>query len=146
MIEGDGEGNLETGKGIEARPFIAVLDHDRLAYFERWNGIFWNPDGPELRGRITVKYDDPYKTAERFPPEPPEEASDQPAAYHYSVPALPHRSDFNVAPTTDRNGMASHGVPADPSSGDGRFANQPERGFRAKLARLIQPKRSRLAE
>lgn len=46
---------------------LDVIDHDRLAYFERWNGIFWDPDGPELRARVTQAYDDPHRTVDRFP-------------------------------------------------------------------------------
>jgi ABC-type polysaccharide/polyol phosphate transport system ATPase subunit/GT2 family glycosyltransferase len=44
----------------------AVLDHDRAAYVERWTGIYYDPDGPELRSRITRVFDDPARTAERF--------------------------------------------------------------------------------
>jgi GT2 family glycosyltransferase len=48
---------------------LDVVNHDRLAYFERWNGIFWHPQGPELRGRITIDYQDPHRTADRYPVE-----------------------------------------------------------------------------
>jgi FkbM family methyltransferase len=46
-----------------------VLQRDRQAYRERWAGTFWDADGPELRGRLTLNYDDPHRTADRFPRE-----------------------------------------------------------------------------
>jgi GT2 family glycosyltransferase len=48
-----------------------VMVRDRAAYRERWDGVFWNPDGPDLRDRVEVAYDDPHRTASRFPIERP---------------------------------------------------------------------------
>ena len=48
-----------------------VLVRDRAAYRERWDGIFWDPDGPELRDRIELAYDDTHQTARRFPRDEP---------------------------------------------------------------------------
>jgi GT2 family glycosyltransferase len=45
---------------------IAVMDHDRKAYLERWTGIYYDPKGPDRRGRISTKFDDPDRTAEQF--------------------------------------------------------------------------------
>jgi GT2 family glycosyltransferase len=44
----------------------ALLDADRKAYLERWTGIFYHPDRPDPRGRVSVRYDDPDRIAERF--------------------------------------------------------------------------------
>jgi GT2 family glycosyltransferase len=44
----------------------ALLDADRRAYVERWTGIYHDPAQPDSRGRITVRYDDPARTAETF--------------------------------------------------------------------------------
>jgi GT2 family glycosyltransferase len=44
-----------------------TLARDREAYRQRWEGIFWNSDGPDLRDRIEIQHDDPYQTAARFP-------------------------------------------------------------------------------
>jgi hypothetical protein len=56
------------GANIEVRQTnLDVMKHDREAYQERWSGIFWDPEGPELRGRMTLAYDDPHQTARRFP-------------------------------------------------------------------------------
>jgi hypothetical protein len=44
-----------------------VMVRDRAAYRERWEGVFWNSEGPDLRDRIEVAYDDPHRTASRFP-------------------------------------------------------------------------------
>ena len=44
-----------------------LLMRDREAYRQRWAGVYWDPEGPELRDRIEVRYDDPYHTASRFP-------------------------------------------------------------------------------
>jgi GT2 family glycosyltransferase len=44
-----------------------TLARDREAYRQRWEGIFWRPDGPDLRDRIEIRHDDPYQTAARFP-------------------------------------------------------------------------------
>jgi GT2 family glycosyltransferase len=49
----------------------AVLARDREAYRQRWSGIYWDPDGPELRDRVTLAYDDPHRTALRFPKDGP---------------------------------------------------------------------------
>jgi len=43
-----------------------VLDHDRKAYIERWTGIYYHPEKPDLRGRVSVRYDDPTHTADIF--------------------------------------------------------------------------------
>ncbi len=45
----------------------AVLGRDREAHQQRWKGIYWDPDGPDLRERVTLAYDDPHRTAHRFP-------------------------------------------------------------------------------
>ena len=58
------------GANVEVRQTNQdVMTHDREAYHARWNGIFWDPEGPELRGRITLAHDDPYQTFLRFPVE-----------------------------------------------------------------------------
>ena len=49
----------------------ATLSRDREAYRRRWEGIYWDPEGPELRDRIKLPYDDPHHTASRFPSEDP---------------------------------------------------------------------------
>jgi len=49
-----------------------VMVRDRMAYRERWEGVFWNPEGPDLRDRIEIAYDDPHHTASRFPIERPD--------------------------------------------------------------------------
>lgn len=67
------------GANVEVRQSNqATLEHDRQAYHERWNGIFWDPDGPELRGRVTLEFEDPHQTASRFPPDEP--PTDDPGA------------------------------------------------------------------
>jgi glycosyltransferase involved in cell wall biosynthesis len=48
-----------------------VLVRDRAAYRERWDGIFWDAEGPELRDRIELAYEDSHQTARRFPHEEP---------------------------------------------------------------------------
>jgi GT2 family glycosyltransferase len=48
-----------------------LLARDREAYRQRWEGVFWEPDGPELRDRLGVRYDDPHHTAQRFPSDEP---------------------------------------------------------------------------
>ena len=48
-----------------------VLVRDRAAYRERWEGVFWDPNGPELRDRMERAYDDPHRTARRFPHDGP---------------------------------------------------------------------------
>ena len=48
-----------------------LLARDREAYRQRWEGIFWEPDGPELRDQLTVSFDDPSRTASRFPSDQP---------------------------------------------------------------------------
>jgi glycosyltransferase involved in cell wall biosynthesis len=45
----------------------ALLARDREAYRRRWEGVFWDPSGPELRERVELAYDDPHRTASRFP-------------------------------------------------------------------------------
>lgn len=44
-----------------------TLAKDREAYRQRWDGIFWDASGPDLRDRAEVRFDDPYHTAQRFP-------------------------------------------------------------------------------
>jgi len=44
----------------------AVMRQDSQAYLERWTGIYYHPDQADLRGRKTVMFDDPQRTAERF--------------------------------------------------------------------------------
>jgi len=48
-----------------------LLARDREAYRQRWEGIFWDPAGPELRDQLSVAYDDPHRTASRFPSDEP---------------------------------------------------------------------------
>ena len=48
-----------------------MLSRDREAYRQRWQGVFWYPDEPELRDRIEISYEDPHHTAQRFPGEQP---------------------------------------------------------------------------
>ncbi|MFN8633093.1 MAG: glycosyltransferase [Chloroflexota bacterium] len=49
-----------------------LLTRDREAYRQRWDGIFWDPTGPELRERKDLEYDDPHRTVRLFPVnEPP---------------------------------------------------------------------------
>lgn len=48
-----------------------LVTKDRAAYRERWRGIYWDPDGPELRERVLLAHDDPAQTARRFPKETP---------------------------------------------------------------------------
>jgi glycosyltransferase involved in cell wall biosynthesis len=43
-----------------------VLDRDRAAYLERWAGIYYHMDRPDLRTKITKLYDDASRTAEQF--------------------------------------------------------------------------------
>jgi GT2 family glycosyltransferase len=47
------------------------ITRDRDAYRQRWQGIYWNADEPESRGRLALTYDDPHRTASRFPIEKP---------------------------------------------------------------------------
>ena len=49
----------------------ALLAQDREAYRQRWEGIFWDAAGPDLRDQITVSFDDPHRTASRFPSDAP---------------------------------------------------------------------------
>jgi GT2 family glycosyltransferase len=44
-----------------------TLAKDREAYRQRWEGIFWDPNGADLRDRIEISYHDPHNTAARFP-------------------------------------------------------------------------------
>jgi GT2 family glycosyltransferase len=48
-----------------------LLAQDREAYRQRWEGVFWESEGPELRDRLGVRYDDPHHTAQRFPSDEP---------------------------------------------------------------------------
>jgi len=48
-----------------------VLVRDRAAYRQRWQGIYWDPEGPDLRTRTPLGFDDPTRTASRFPTESP---------------------------------------------------------------------------
>jgi GT2 family glycosyltransferase len=52
-----------------------TLVRDRAAYRDRWRDIYWDPDGPEdgpeLRERLPLPFDDPHQTAGRFPKEGP---------------------------------------------------------------------------
>lgn len=48
-----------------------LLARDREAYRQRWEGVFWESEGPELRDRLGVRYDDPHHTAKRFPSDEP---------------------------------------------------------------------------
>jgi hypothetical protein len=45
----------------------ALLARDREAYRQRWESIFWDPSGPDLRDRVEIEYDDPHQTARGFP-------------------------------------------------------------------------------
>jgi GT2 family glycosyltransferase len=133
------------GANVEVRQTnTATLDHDRMAYFERWNGIFWNPEGPELRGRVSLAYDDPYQTASRFPVEELSPAADAviaPSISEQDVHQLP-----SVAPPHAASQYQNGSATVDTSDGDvaDEAAEQLQRGLRARLARLIQPKRPRV--
>jgi glycosyltransferase involved in cell wall biosynthesis len=48
-----------------------LLARDREAYRQRWAGIYWEPDGSELRDQLPVSFDDPHRTATRFPSDDP---------------------------------------------------------------------------
>jgi glycosyltransferase involved in cell wall biosynthesis len=48
-----------------------LLARDREAYRQRWAGVYWEPDGPELRDQLSVSFDDPHRTAARFPSNDP---------------------------------------------------------------------------
>jgi glycosyltransferase involved in cell wall biosynthesis len=48
-----------------------LLARDREAYRQRWKGVYWDPDGLDLRERVEVPYDDPHHTASRFPIDEP---------------------------------------------------------------------------
>lgn len=48
-----------------------LLTRDREAYRQRWDGIFWDPTGPELRERKELEYDDPHHTVQHFPTSEP---------------------------------------------------------------------------
>lgn len=43
----------------------AVLEHDREVYFKRWQGIYCHSNWEELRGKVTIEYEDPQSTAEK---------------------------------------------------------------------------------
>jgi glycosyltransferase involved in cell wall biosynthesis len=49
----------------------AMLSRDREAYRERWQGVYWDPSEPDLRDRIEICFEDPHRTARRFPSEQP---------------------------------------------------------------------------
>jgi hypothetical protein len=122
----------------------ATLDHDRKAYFDRWNGIFWNPDGPELRGRLTINHTDPFRTARRFPAEELEAATEPAIA-----PSITDQDAPRLVPETATHAPAAspNGSIADSAPGPSRArqaAASPERGLRARLARLIQPHQPRV--
>jgi len=133
------------GANIEVRQTnTATLDHDRKAYVERWNGIFWNPNGPELRGRISIAYDDPHRTASRFPVDKLGAATDPaiaPSITDQDLESLP------TASTMPSNTGYQHGsspvLISDDQGADGA-TEPPQRGLRARLARFIQPKRPRV--
>ncbi|MDQ3623842.1 MAG: glycosyltransferase [Verrucomicrobiota bacterium] len=44
----------------------AVHARDRKAYLSRWRGIYLQPGKPHHIGRVTIRYDDPSATADRF--------------------------------------------------------------------------------
>ena len=43
----------------------ALLDRDRAAYLDCWRGIHHHDYRPDARGRMTLKFEDPQRTAER---------------------------------------------------------------------------------
>ncbi|MCU0534208.1 MAG: glycosyltransferase [Hydrococcus sp. Prado102] len=43
----------------------AVMDRDRQTYLKRWQGIYYYPDQPDLRGKVKIAYKDSYNTAAR---------------------------------------------------------------------------------
>ena len=43
----------------------SVLEHDQKVYLKRWERIYYHPNWPELREKITFKYEDPDRTAEK---------------------------------------------------------------------------------
>jgi GT2 family glycosyltransferase len=47
-----------------------TLNRDRIAYLERWKGIYYHPDQPERRRRVTVDFVDQDRTAEHTWGEP----------------------------------------------------------------------------
>lgn len=47
-----------------------TLRRDRSAYFERWRGIYYHPDRPEQRERLSKPYSDPAHTVRLFPAQP----------------------------------------------------------------------------
>ena len=114
------------GANVEVRQTnLDVINHDRLAYFDRWNGIFRDPDGPELRGRVTLAYDDPHRTADRFPIEPEPESAPEPVA-EAEAPA-----EAVVA--------AAAAIPEPATAPEPALAGAPARaGLRARLARLVR--------
>jgi glycosyltransferase involved in cell wall biosynthesis len=44
----------------------AVMNRDREAYLKKWQGIYYYPDQPDLRGKIQIAYEDPHNLAERL--------------------------------------------------------------------------------
>jgi len=44
----------------------AIMDHDRKAYWKRWEGIYYHPGKQDPRGPLHVKFEDMNKTAERI--------------------------------------------------------------------------------
>jgi len=43
---------------------VKISDHE--VYLKRWDSIYYHATWPELREKITLKYDDPQRTAEQF--------------------------------------------------------------------------------
>lgn len=106
------------GANVEVRQTnLDVMNHDRDAYYRRWHGIFWDPEGPELRSRLTIPHVDAHETASRFPISEPMPVAEPPGQGR--AVGEKHRA----APGTAAPVGAS---PATPLA-----------GVRARLARLI---------
>jgi hypothetical protein len=153
------------GANVEVRQTnLETLNHDREAYHARWSGIFWDPEGPELRGRVALAYDDPHRTADRFPVEPPAPGPPEPAPVDSapvdSTPAEPVSAEPAVpgdataapaeAPGPERPSappdtsappeapVTPTPVPVTPGAAGPRpVAVRARRGLRARLARLL---------
>ena len=63
--------HFESANPAVRRSNRELLARDREAYRQRWEGVFWESNGPELRDRLGVQYEDPHRTARRFPSDDP---------------------------------------------------------------------------
>ncbi len=69
LVEHYAHANLQVRQTNEG----SVLAHDRAAYLKRWQGIYYFPDQPEARKRLTLQFEDASHTAEQFLQELPED-------------------------------------------------------------------------